>query len=93
MKLDFDFRYKTIAFNLSEADTEHWTDGHRLRMQEWSGPLSMNALSGVNWDKVLSNFPYYSLRCRDCKYLGDDYNTHGELRNSPVESKQELQSK
>ena len=53
---------------------------HRLRAQEWSGPLAMNALNGVNWDRVLQNFPYYSLRCSECDYHGDDYDRYGTVK-------------
>jgi hypothetical protein len=92
MKLDFDFRYTTKSFDLSERDTAHYSEHNRFRMHEWSGPLSMNALNGVNWDKVLSNFPYYSLKCRTCDYVGDDYDKYGQPRPSLVTSKVEPQS-
>lgn len=76
----YDFGYRKIDFKLTEQDTLHSLD-HRTKMQEWSGPLGpMNALNGVDWDKVQRGFPFYSFRCRDCNYHGDDYNQYGEKR-------------
>ena len=85
----YDFGYREIDFNLSDKDLDHALL-HKTRMKEWTGPIFMDALSGVGWDKVLRNFPFYSLRCRDCKYIGDDYEENGGQRNSspnPIEEK------
>jgi hypothetical protein len=76
----FDNRTRHISFELTDDDAFHAAI-HTTRMQEWTGPLIMNVLSGVDWDKVQRNFPFYSFRCSDCDYHGSDYNDAGTLRH------------
>mgnify|MGYP001586057499 CR=1 FL=1 len=80
MKIEYDFGYTKKTFDLSERDAEHIGSGHKTKMREWDGPISRDALSGVDWDKVNKGFPFYSLRCRDCDYKGDNYNQDGSIR-------------
>jgi len=95
MKVDFIFDGERIlSFDLSAKDSEHIAV-HRLRAQEWSGPLVMNALNGVNWDNLLQNFPHYSLRCSECDYCGDDYDRYGTVKMAGhlIQSQEKLRSR
>lgn len=75
----FDNGKRSIDFDLTPADKGHMSN-HSSRMQEWHSPGIMNALSGVDWDKVQKNFPFYSLHCTDCNYRGSDYQSNGQPR-------------
>lgn len=79
--MTYDFSYKSIDFSLAPDDLSHAVQ-HKTKMREWSGPLGGDALSGVDWDKVRSIFPYYSLRCSECNYMGGDYESNGQPRKS-----------
>jgi hypothetical protein len=75
----YNFGDREIDFGLTEEDRNHCAV-HRTKMLQWTSPIYMDALSGIDWDKVQVQFPYYSLRCRDCDYRGGDYDRYGKPR-------------
>ncbi len=78
--MEYDFGYKVIDFKLTKEDFEHAIT-HKTRMIEWTGPIGGDCLSGVDWDKINKQFPYYSFKCRECDYKGSDYNLVGNKRD------------
>ncbi len=78
--MKYNFGYKETEFELSVKDHKHIEQGHKTAMKTWEQPISMDALSGVNYDKLLKKFPFHTFYCRDCKENGDDYETDGKQR-------------
>jgi len=73
---------RKITFNISQKDMDHFgITGHRMKMQEWVRPLSNSAYIS---EEVYQSFPFYTLKCRDCDFKGDDYNKDGSLRNKNI---------
>ena len=77
MKIEFDFGYKKIIFDLTQKDFDHFGTGHKVKMIEWERPISNSAFIS---DEVLFSFPFYSFKCRECDYKGSDYDKHGNVK-------------
>ena len=67
-------------FKLTIQDHKCIEQGHMTSMRTWEQPMSMNALSGVDWDRVLKSFPFHTFYCKDCSKGGSDYEINGEPR-------------